>query len=276
MLRKLAALLVLIGCAWFQDAQAVAVDVKSCPNCTTAQLASAAIGTGRLGEVLIGDPATGILYRYFVEREPWMDGKYLYFAYPEGEPTAEQTELWYHAGAVWRNLGSKWSGALQLNMTSAVLAAASLPASAFDITTDNAAREQVRSYVAGAGWMSMFDSNSWLFSLQMVVKSANNVIKNFGFKITFVVKFSDGTTAVFEYNSDTNSVEFKEARDSSGNLIATNSSTGVQVDYGPTYLSPNARFLSDFDRAIQWFQLNGVPVVDPMIGIVSVGGIKPK
>lgn len=251
--------------------------VVLCDGCSPQQRRQVAIeGAKGYGHVLVGDRTNGYLYKYIVNilgnpNAPIPPGVIETTA---SESQAEEFLLYAEA---FRVTGSVGVIAIEANVKSGAQSLpVQFPGSAFDVTMEGAARHSLTAYLSNTDNWSGSDQRT--FYAKLIVQQGKSLMTGGEFTIRISARFPDGSSVVMNYDSSKQSLVFVEARDSAGNLIATNSSEPVHVDYS-WYERHEARNGADYGRAIQWLRAQGVARVGAGGGIsiargtVLVGGV---
>lgn len=239
--------------------------VQFCDGCSPIEVRNLARGTGVQfpGERLVGDRTNGLLFRFMLEREPAHNGTYDYFLMPLAVPESQAVEFMAYSDAWNESPGNLLIG-VQAQVTEISSggffgATSGLPASAFDITRDGANRTAVRNFLADTSkWTSQWDAR--LFYAKLIYSDARSFLTGSDFTIRVEAIFPDQSTAIFDYDSSQQGLVFVEARDSAGNLIATNSDLPVQVDY-TSYERPEAINRADYGRGLDFLRGHNIIVI---------------
>lgn len=246
--------------------QAQAVEkLTICDSCSSVALRGAAISSGRTYDpVYVGDRSQGILHKFVVEAEPNGRGGYMYIVLPRSVESNKAAAFGEYARA-WRNAKAR-RFVIDLGDTSTAAgmmasAAGGLPQSAFDVTSAGAARSSLMNWIS-----NQYNWSEWGASHLFLLKSAYMHMKQFftggEFKIKITIKFPDDTEVDVQYESETQSFTFVEARDSAGAPIAITPPTpSTLVDYSH-WRDPSAHYRPDYDRAMLWFMDRGIPITN--------------
>jgi hypothetical protein len=232
-----------------------------CNNCSLAQRQTAAINLlgGGAGTSYVHDLASGVLYKYQVNREPGFNGTFTYTVVPRAAEPGYQEVITALKGIYDANNHSlKYRIAIKVGTT----AAAGPAGSAFDVVDPGAGRTNTINYVR--------DMNHWpigqqiIFHYQLLVACAHSVYSSSpSIQITFEVDFADGSKADFQWSYDTESVSYVNgtAYDSHGNPIPQSRDDIVRTPNGTQrydYSGPGNG--NDLNQAQSRFNQLGVPV----------------
>lgn len=128
--------------------------------------------------------------------------------------------------------------------------------SGFDLVGDGPLRERFIAWASDIdNWPSQYDAAS--FYAKVIVSTGKSLYTGADFQIAVTFYFRDGSYARTYYKSETQRLQVSEVRDSTGNLIYTDSKEEVAVDYS-SYMWPGAFLRPDYARGIDFLRQRGV------------------
>lgn len=244
-------------------------EVVFCDGCSPGAKFRAAIrvadGPGRIG---VGDRNNGELVMYRVHHKNMRK----FSMASESSSQRERDEFFAYSDA-YRHLGGsrpinvevRLPDAIGLSTRSSIQSRAAkappegLPGknlSGFDLVSDGPLRER---FMAGASdignWPGEYDAAS--FYAKVIVSTGKSLHTGADFQIAVTFHFRDGSYARTYYQSETQRLQLSEVRDSTGNLIYTESKDEVAVDYS-SYMWPGAFLRPDYARGIDFLRQRGV------------------
>ena len=136
-----------------------------------------------------------------------------------------------------------------------IVALSDVPQSAFDVTTDGAARTALINHISNTSNWPL--SNSLWLHAKMALNTGVQFYTGRDYNIQFKWVTADQSYVIARYESTCQCVKLVEVRDSAGNLIATDSVTPIPVNYD-SYLQPGASSRPDYSRGMGWLNMQGI------------------